>query len=91
MFDGDPALKRLEAHLDDCHGPREVVGDRYGKPGLGRRRKGLLVGETQVFPAFKSLYQGDHLGVEFALSSHSSMLEDWVIALFHWVPTVRAL
>lgn len=77
MFDGDPALKRLEAHLDDCHGPREVVGDRYGKPGLGRRRKGLLVGETQVFPAFKSLYQGDHLGVEFALSSHSSMLEDW--------------
>lgn len=77
MFDGDPALKRLDAHLDDCHGPREVVGDRYGKPGLGRRRKGLLVGETQVFPAFKSLYQGDHLGVEFALSSHSSMLEDW--------------
>ena len=76
-FDGDPALKRLEEHLDASHGPREVVGDRYGKPRFQRRRKGLLVGETPVFPAFRSLYQGDHLGVEFALSSHGSMLEEW--------------
>ena len=35
------------------------------------------MGSSQVFPSFRSLYQGDHLGVEFALSSHSSMLSDW--------------
>ncbi len=77
LFQEDEAFKRLEAHLDSHHGLREVVGDRYGKPVLGKKRKGLLVGSSQVFPSFRSLYQGDHLGVEFALSSHSSMLSDW--------------
>ena len=39
----------------------------------------MPVDSTQVFPSFKSLYQGDHLGVEFALSSHSAMLSGWGI------------
>ena len=76
LFKDDEAYRRLEEHLAGHHGSRELIGDRYGKPLLGRKRKGLLVDGTQVFPAFRSLYQGDHLGVEFALSSHSSMLSD---------------
>lgn len=77
LFEGDEALSRLRGHLNAGYGPREVVGDRYGKPGLGKKRKGLLVDGTQLYPSFKSLYQGDHLGVEFALSSHSAMLSCW--------------
>ena len=77
LFEGDEALSRLRDHLNAGYGPREVVGDRYGKPGLGKKRKGLLVDGTQLYPSFKSLYQGDHLGVEFALSSHSAMLSCW--------------
>ena len=50
---------------------RTTCGDRFG---LRERRKGLLVPE--VFPAFRSLFQGDHLGVEFALASHEQLLSD---------------
>ena len=69
-FDGDPALDDLRAFTGSLSGGREKVGDQYrGKP-----RSLLNEGEV-VYPCFASLFQGDHLGVEFALSSHSSMLE----------------
>ena len=51
---------------------REVVGDRYGKS----RPPSLLVDAGKAYPCFGSLFQGDHLGVEFALSAHASLLED---------------
>ena len=31
-------------------------------------------GSDEVFPAFQSLFQGDHLGVEFALAGHEGLL-----------------
>eukprot|EP00435_Cladocopium_sp_Y103_P046984 s552_g13.t1 len=51
---------------------REDAGDFFGGP-----RPSLLVPEvTELYPAFQSLFQGDHLGVEFALSAHATLLED---------------
>ena len=44
--------------------------------GHGPPRPGLLVPQTYV-PAFRSLLQGDHLGVEFALEGHSQLLADY--------------
>ena len=75
-FKGDDALERLRRHLDGLVGPRHLVGDMYGKPKAKKRRGVLLTDETKVFPVFGSLFQGDHLGVEFALSSHCSLLSD---------------
>ena len=50
---------------------RETVGDNL---------KGRFIPKTclmpdRVFPCFKSLFQGDHLGVEFALRSHEVLLQ----------------
>ena len=50
---------------------REVHGDH-----LGRQKEDESTEKGNVFPAFASLFQGDHLGVEFALSSHQKLLED---------------
>eukprot|EP00435_Cladocopium_sp_Y103_P039111 s1573_g10.t1 len=50
---------------------RITEGDRFG---LVSAKKGLLV--DGLFPAFRSLFQGDHLGVEFALASHEQLLCD---------------
>ena len=53
-------------------GSREEDGDRYGKP----RKKTVKRNEiSSVWLGFKSLFQGDHLGVEFALSSHAELLQ----------------
>eukprot|EP00438_Fugacium_kawagutii_P024536 Skav223316 [mRNA] locus=scaffold200:41903:46588:+ [translate_table: standard] len=52
---------------------REAHGDFLGVP------KPLLIpcdDDAQVFPAFAALFQGDHLGVEFACGSHSRLLEE---------------
>eukprot|EP00435_Cladocopium_sp_Y103_P061652 s470_g23.t1 len=47
-------------------------GDRLG----GVWRRPLLCGsEGAVFPCFKALFQGDHLGVEFALEGHQNLLK----------------
>ena len=51
---------------------RTQVGDQFGIESPAKR--GVLVEE--LYPSFKSLFQGDHLGVEFALSSHESLLVD---------------
>eukprot|EP00435_Cladocopium_sp_Y103_P062720 s916_g24.t1 len=50
----------------------EDVGDRYGQ-----KPKPILQGDSikHVWAGFKSLFQGDHLGVEFALSSHTCLLQ----------------
>eukprot|EP00435_Cladocopium_sp_Y103_P032998 s1823_g8.t1 len=51
---------------------REVVGDK-----LGQKHERPVRGPFQgpLFPAFRSLFQGDHLGVEFALCAHQNLLE----------------
>ena len=76
-FKDDEAFDRLRRHLDGLSGPRHLVGDMYGKPKEKKRRGVLLTEDTKVFPCFASLFQGDHLGVEFALSSHCSLLADY--------------
>ena len=76
-FKDDEAFDRLRCHLDGLSGPRHLVGDMYGKPKAKKRRGVLLTEDTKVFPCFASLFQGDHLGVEFALSSHCSLLADY--------------
>ena len=50
---------------------RETHGDRYGMPPATRLKAKNV---KKVSLGFKSLYQGDHLGVEFALESHSNLL-----------------
>ena len=76
-FRSDQAFDDLAAHLASGYGPREVVGDRYGRAVKGRRRRSLLLDDQDLlYPCFASLFQGDHLGVEFALSAHTSLLQD---------------
>lgn len=49
---------------------RIVHGDRYGMP-----QRPILSGDTTTcWAGFASLFQGDHLGVEYALSAHACLL-----------------
>ena len=71
-FSGTPALRDLYA---ECGRPtrREVHGDRLGmQPRSVLHQKNI----KEVYAGFNSLFQGDHLGVEFALQSHSCLLRD---------------
>ena len=55
---------------------RETAGDGLKdirKPPTVRRSSPAL--PERVYPCFRSLFQGDHLGVEFALQSHAVLLE----------------
>ena len=77
MFKEDKAYEDLKAHLAGLCGPREKVGDDYKNlKGAKKRRSLLLNDEDLLYPNFASLFQGDHLGVEYALSSHASLLAD---------------
>ncbi len=49
---------------------RVVVGDRLGMVKLEKRKKY----EGPLRPSFAALYQGDHLGVEFARQAHEELL-----------------
>ena len=65
--------EKLEAVKQSPKG-REVIGDR-----LGLIPKKLAPKEwtpKPLFAGFASLFQGDHLGVEFALCAHQQLLED---------------
>ena len=55
---------------------RERLGDFLGQE-RKRKNRPVLCGEglEQVYAAFKSLFQGDHLGVEYALQSHSTLFQ----------------
>ena len=70
-FAGFNELEVLYAELREPTS-REKHGDL-----LGTKRTPLLVGQRldSVYVGFKSLFQGDHLGVEYALQSHTSLLE----------------
>ena len=53
---------------------RDIDGDRYGM-----NPKKIIQGDKveKVYGGFKSLFQGDHLGVEYALSAHSNLLRSF--------------
>ena len=50
---------------------RALHGDRYGLSAQKPIREKEI---SKVYCGFQSLFQGDHLGVEFALESHSELL-----------------
>ena len=50
---------------------RHVDGDQLGGVGRAARKKRPF--PTHLYGGFRSLYQGDHLGVEFALQGHSGL------------------
>lgn len=50
---------------------REIIGDELGPP----QDDGFSPADS-LYIGFSSLFQGDHLGVEFALSSHECLLQE---------------
>ena len=73
-FEADDFLgsRVLEVLKEELQQPtrRDVHGDRYGLP--ARKAKSKI---GSVCCGFASLFQGDHLGVEYALSAHSGLLK----------------
>eukprot|EP00435_Cladocopium_sp_Y103_P022342 s2443_g5.t1 len=69
VFEGLPALDVLRAQFSKKGSARDACGDR-----LGLQPRSILQAEDLVYPAFGSLLQGDHLGVEFALAAHENLL-----------------
>ena len=70
-FADSRALEELLALETKPH-RREDVGDNFRS-----NQRSILAGPpSEVYPAFRSLLQGDHLGVEFALSAHGHLLEE---------------
>ena len=67
-------LSAWEEMLESTTGKvsRESHGDRYGMAPLKPLKEKDI---TSVVCGFKSLFQGDHLGVEFALESHTNLLK----------------
>eukprot|EP00435_Cladocopium_sp_Y103_P048109 s535_g14.t1 len=69
-------LKGLESfdqrHQEPSKAKREIVGDRLG---VDLKTQATHDDSQQLYPGFRSLFQGDHLGVEFALCSHQVLLE----------------
>ena len=71
LFKDSPAFQKL---LEEIGEPtsREKHGDRYHMS----KRPILHEDDLSVlYAGFKSLFQGDHLGVEYALAGHKSLLE----------------
>ena len=73
-FEGTRAYERLEARVTRKAPTREKTGDGLGKgTGLGSRRLSKL--PDMVQPCFRSVLQGDHVGVEIATSRHEGLLK----------------
>ena len=70
LFEGTSALEDLRDSMRIGRS-RTAAGDN-----LGHKPRSLLATSDEVFPCFRSLLQGDHLGVEFALSAHGALLQD---------------
>eukprot|EP00435_Cladocopium_sp_Y103_P051714 s1965_g16.t1 len=74
-LDSFSSTAAFESFLEDkkarkCRKRREDIGDGFEKKApLQKTQQG-----SKVFPCFASLFQGDHLGVEFALSAHEEVL-----------------
>ena len=69
-FKGSEAFEEFERRrYEEVVGGRDVVGDRLGLPKKTPRSE-----PSRLFPSFGALYQGDHLGVEYALAGHEGLL-----------------
>ena len=71
-FNERPAISEL-AEILAAPTSRSVHGDRYG---MSKRKQVRLKDEDRVICGFRSLLQGDHLGVEYALEGHQNLLKD---------------
>eukprot|EP00435_Cladocopium_sp_Y103_P048082 s660_g14.t1 len=71
VFAGTSAFDVLVEECRSRKKDRTMGGDGF-RTVLSKRSPAL---PEKVYPCFKSLFQGDHLGVEFALASHSVLLE----------------
>ena len=69
---GSYCEKFLQSKRRKRREPREVQGDRL----LMTERKHDFSASDPVVAAFGALYQGDHLGVEFATDSHCNLLKE---------------
>lgn len=77
-FDELEGLSALDEYLHGLGGrgpsAREVVGDKLeSAPKIPQKKASKPVA---LYGGFRSLFQGDHLGVEFALCAHQNLLED---------------
>ena len=70
-FSGSSALKALE-EVRAAPVTRESHGDQYGMQQKRSKGKDTI---KEVYGGFSSLFQGDHLGVEYALDSHCHALQ----------------
>ena len=70
-FEGTSELSELIA-LRGKKPSRESDGDGYGYSKQKKQKQGL---PGEVYVGFRSLFQGDHLGVEYALSAHQCLLQ----------------
>ena len=73
LFRGLPALEELEICETSRKAGRQAVRDRYED--VHKRHVETPLENGEVIPGFASLFQGDHLGVEFALSAHQTLLD----------------
>ena len=73
LFRGLPALEELGICETSRKAARQAVGDRYED--VHKRHVETPLENGEVIPGFASLFQGDHLGVEFALSAHQTLLD----------------
>ena len=81
---GCSALEDFISRTKEVKYDRAVHGDRLGKtekfgklraPVLGQHASKSLRSEDELlYPCFGAIYQGDHLGVEFALEGHHNLL-----------------
>ena len=70
-FEGTNALKTYQERQKElAKKGREIDGDHLGEGGKKRSE------QRSVYPAFGALFQGDHLGVEFALGGHEGLLTE---------------
>ena len=73
-LEGTVALAKFweEKLARDKRRDRTLVGDRFGFSDA----KNADASTEEFYCGFKSLFQGDHLGVEFALDSHQKLLTE---------------
>ena len=72
-FDGTTALLDFAKRIGQKRKrTRETEGDGLRR---GFEPRSVLADTQKAYPTFKSLFQGDHLGVEYALQSHQVLLE----------------
>ena len=78
-FAGTAAFEKFkEKSLEHGRFDREMRGDGFRNPEEKNRRTRRKISPAlpeRLYPCFNSLFQGDHLGVEFALKSHMTLLE----------------